>query len=231
MALHNTSKRAEEDTRDYVYRVLLFNIKNLHLMPCTKLSEGEIAQQLGVSRTPVHDTFAQLAREGLLQVEARRGTFVTKLCPQRIEESLWAGPITTIGILETLYTIRPKEKQLQGLQAIVNRWATALKKADCYALAALYEEFYTVLYTMAGWAPVQQFLSSISADVYRLLLLEETMDFWLASAEWQSQIYEGLLHHHHETARDAVLLQQQKIAEIFTQKQQSHAALFGPAGQ
>jgi DNA-binding GntR family transcriptional regulator len=41
-----------------------------------QLSEGDIAEQLGVSRTPVREAFQRLEMEGLLEIRPQRGTFV-----------------------------------------------------------------------------------------------------------------------------------------------------------
>ncbi|MDA8217920.1 MAG: GntR family transcriptional regulator [Dehalococcoidales bacterium] len=40
-----------------------------------RLDETQIANKLGVSRLPVREAFAQLAREGLVRIEPRRGAF------------------------------------------------------------------------------------------------------------------------------------------------------------
>src|SRR5471030_2539786 len=41
-----------------------------------QLSEGALAEQLGVSRTPVREAFLRLETERLVVVRSRRGTFV-----------------------------------------------------------------------------------------------------------------------------------------------------------
>jgi DNA-binding GntR family transcriptional regulator len=46
------------------------------LAPGTMTSELLVCQQLGLSRTPVHDAFLRLAAEGLLSLESRKGAVV-----------------------------------------------------------------------------------------------------------------------------------------------------------
>jgi len=48
----------------------------------TRLSEEELAQKLGVSRTPIRDALRRLADEGLVHVSPHRGTHVHELTPQ-----------------------------------------------------------------------------------------------------------------------------------------------------
>ena len=50
------------------------------------LSEGDIAQELGVSRTPVRTAFGQLESEGYLKLYPKRGAIVTPIAPREAEE-------------------------------------------------------------------------------------------------------------------------------------------------
>ena len=51
------------------------------------LSEREIAQQLGISRTPVREAFAALGGEGLLEISPHREVRVVELSPRQREEA------------------------------------------------------------------------------------------------------------------------------------------------
>ncbi len=46
--------------------------------PDAKISIENVARALGVSRTPVRDAFAQLEREGLVNISSRVGVFVRR---------------------------------------------------------------------------------------------------------------------------------------------------------
>jgi len=54
--------------------------------PGAKLSLHELAAELGVSRSPVHHALTRLVSEGLLDVKARRGYFVTPVTAQVLLE-------------------------------------------------------------------------------------------------------------------------------------------------
>jgi DNA-binding GntR family transcriptional regulator len=51
--------------------------------PGVKLSIDGLASELGVSRTPVHDAFGQLKREGLVTITSRVGALSAALPAQR----------------------------------------------------------------------------------------------------------------------------------------------------
>ena len=52
---------------DAVYDTVMLAVENASLSPGEVLSEVSIAKQLNVSRTPVHDAFRQLAKDGILE--------------------------------------------------------------------------------------------------------------------------------------------------------------------
>lgn len=54
--------------------------------PGAKLSLHELADELGVSRSPVHHALTRLVSEGLLSVKARRGYYVTPITAEVVAE-------------------------------------------------------------------------------------------------------------------------------------------------
>jgi DNA-binding GntR family transcriptional regulator len=57
------------------------------LAPGSRLLEIQLARQMGVSRTPVREAFAQLEREGLVTIVARVGVFVRQVTPRDVDET------------------------------------------------------------------------------------------------------------------------------------------------
>ena len=57
-------KEPRETVREYAYRVLYQNIMTMHLIPGTAMSEQELSNILGVSRTPVREAFIRLSQKG-----------------------------------------------------------------------------------------------------------------------------------------------------------------------
>jgi DNA-binding GntR family transcriptional regulator len=54
----------------------------------TLLSENDLAQRLGVSRTPVRHAFARLQAEGLLELYPKRGALVVPVLPSEADDVL-----------------------------------------------------------------------------------------------------------------------------------------------
>jgi len=61
--------RAYEELRD--------QIVTLHLRPGTVLREDALMKEMGIGRTPLREAVKRLALENLVEVQPRRGTFVT----------------------------------------------------------------------------------------------------------------------------------------------------------
>lgn len=71
---------ATEQVFDVLYRALI----TFGLPPGSKVSESEIAKQLGVSRQPVRDAFFRLSQLGFLLIRPQRATLITKITEQDV---------------------------------------------------------------------------------------------------------------------------------------------------
>lgn len=70
-----------------VYEWLYEAVVGVRLEPGRRLSENELAGELGVSRTPVRDALYRLAEEGLVDVFPQQGTFVARIDPQGVADA------------------------------------------------------------------------------------------------------------------------------------------------
>jgi DNA-binding GntR family transcriptional regulator len=68
------------------YDALKAAIRNNVFAPGYQGSEQEIALQLGMSRTPVHEAIIRLQEEGLVRVLSRRGVVVCAISPDDMRE-------------------------------------------------------------------------------------------------------------------------------------------------
>jgi len=57
-----------------------------HIKPGEKLAEVGLAEQMGISRSPVREALRELARDGLIIVEPRRGAYVAELSKQNASD-------------------------------------------------------------------------------------------------------------------------------------------------
>jgi DNA-binding GntR family transcriptional regulator len=72
---------------DSVFEVLRDGILTRVFRPGNRLDVKAVANQLGVSPTPVKDAIHRLAAEGLIDVRPRSGTYVAELSPRAVAET------------------------------------------------------------------------------------------------------------------------------------------------
>lgn len=166
------ARKASEDARQYVYRVIRACILNFVLPPKQKLNEVTLAESLEVSRTPVHDTFSKLSREYLVDIFPKRGAFVSVISPDRIEQAVWSHIHLGTAALNRIYIKNPDQSQLMILRHLVHQLSDLLPRMDSDSASRIIIEYMHQLYLLAGdmnfiWDSLQK----IDVDYRRLLYL------------------------------------------------------------
>jgi DNA-binding GntR family transcriptional regulator len=72
---------------DLVYEQLRERILRHEFAPGQRLDLPEMEHRLGISRTPLKDALARLESQGLVEIHARRGTFVATIDALRLDEA------------------------------------------------------------------------------------------------------------------------------------------------
>lgn len=82
----NGETRSDASVSQAVYRDLFNRILTGELPPGSVISEKQLAEMLGVSRTPVHNAILQLAKDGLVTQEANRRPVIGHVSQADVEE-------------------------------------------------------------------------------------------------------------------------------------------------
>jgi GntR family transcriptional regulator, rspAB operon transcriptional repressor len=69
-----------------IYFYLRDEIINNHIKPGSRIDYTKLANELGVSKTPVRDALQRLHQDGLIEVQSRSGTFVSTPKEKDVEE-------------------------------------------------------------------------------------------------------------------------------------------------
>lgn len=82
--------------KDHIYEVLRGAILEMNLYSADvdlRLDERTMAEQLGISRTPIREALVRLEQEGFVDIQARRGVFVRRKSLEEILEmiTVWAA--------------------------------------------------------------------------------------------------------------------------------------------
>ncbi len=106
------------NSEDAVYRKLKTAIRKRYIKQGSQLVEVALAQQLGVSRTPVRSAIKRLEAEGLVNSIPNRGAFVITPTQKEIEETFLVR--AQLEIMATrLASSRITEKQIEELRNLI----------------------------------------------------------------------------------------------------------------
>lgn len=115
--------------KDWAYQRIKDNILDSTYPPGVSLSPDELAQEFGISRTPIREAFLKLSEEGLIFTQPRVGTFVSKisredvLCMFELRALLEGYGVKQLsGKLD--------QEDISELTGLLNDLETALQKGD-----------------------------------------------------------------------------------------------------
>ncbi|RCW48835.1 GntR family transcriptional regulator [Paenibacillus prosopidis] len=146
-------------TRDAVYLQLRDQILKLELPPGTPLSENETSLLFQVSRTPVRESFLRLAQEGLVQVLPQRGTFVSLIDTELVEEGRFMREQLEKSVIRLACEQFPEEA-LASLELNLLQQEASMMKQDDKHMFELDEAFHGIIFEgcrkMNTWSVIQQ---------------------------------------------------------------------------
>src|SRR5919201_6848935 len=146
-------RRSGVPARTQVYATLRDAIIRSELPPGRKLSENELANWLGVSRTPIREALVRLRDERLVAIVPQLGTYVSRISPQAvsdaqfIREALECASIRETAILATEDEVALLEENLRAQER-------ADERGDFDAFYVLDEDFHRMLCDLSGHATV-----------------------------------------------------------------------------
>lgn len=149
-------------------------ILGMRLLPGTALSEKDVAESYGVSRTPVREALLRLAEERLIDIYPQVGTFVSRIRVDGLSDAM-----VIRAALERV-TVRAAAERADGaaraeLKDNLARLRATDRAGDLDAFHAADEDFHQIIARQAGhphlWRVVKQ--EKVQVDRCRLLTLPQ----------------------------------------------------------
>src|SRR5690606_10227999 len=194
--------------RELVFDAIRQAIIDGTLEPGQRLMEAQLAEELGVSRTPVREAIRKLELGNFVVMIPRRGAYVADISLKDVSEVFEIR-----GALEALAAElaaeRASEDELEQLERLLVEIGKSIEKRDVEALVALDTEFHDVLYRASRNERLGQLLSQLREHIqrYRTETLSHPARMKVALEEHR-QIVEAL------AARDAELASRLAAAHI-----------------
>ena len=132
-----------------IYTQIRHQIISGAISPSSKLSENLLSKNLGVSRTPVREAFAQLETEGLIKNVPYKGSIVAKLTKEDIRE-IYEMRNLTEGFAAELAIKNMKEDDIKDLENILNNMHQCLKREDVDSYVAFDRTFHYFIFEKSG---------------------------------------------------------------------------------
>lgn len=156
--------------RDQIYAVVRRAIVAGSLPPGTVINEIEIAEKLGLSRTPVREAVKKVSDEGLVDVHAQSGTFVAEINRSQVEEAY----IVRIALeCESVARAAPRmnETHKQNLEDIIDRHSAALARGRFDEAIARDDDFHRYIAQISGLIMLWKVVDTCKAQMDRCRIL------------------------------------------------------------
>ena len=167
-------KKEKENNKDYAYRVLKDNIMTLNLKPGELVSETELSEKLGISRTPIREVLMRLKNEHLIEVKPQTGTYISLIDINMVDQGLFmrytlenevVNEACNNGLSEDI--IMELEKNLFAQKLIANKGDSAIEFHE------LDKEFHELLFKGTNKVDIWNCILNMSTHYNRMRLLIE----------------------------------------------------------
>lgn len=134
---------------EQVYNYLRNEIVTGRLAPGERVNVDEMSDRLKVSRMPIKEAIERLAGEGLLEVQSRRGTFVSRLDPRDLAETFEVR--CALEVLAGKLAVRHLTKaDLEKLRELIAAMEKSTTKTDVQLHLEQNAQFHELIVSRSG---------------------------------------------------------------------------------
>ncbi|WP_061792902.1 GntR family transcriptional regulator [Cytobacillus firmus] len=176
--------------RDEVYETLKKNIIQLVFEPGSRLHDKELAEDFGISRTPVREALKRLEDEGLVVSTPGSSTRVTPLNEEGASHTFpVAASLHALGARLGVPRLMPSD--FERLEAANKKLEAAMKKQDILSAVQADETFHEVYLSAANNPEIISALKRIMPKIQRLEIAQFGSLNGLKSVEQHMRIIEA----------------------------------------
>lgn len=162
------------------------------LQPGEKLIDAELAESLGVSRTPIREAFQLLEVQGLVSTHPGKETKVTE-----IEKDDIFKMYSTMAALQALAAEAAAKvivpEQIEQLRGINAEFASAINSGQAYQAMEADEQFHNLIVELSDNPYAAAFSASLQIHIrrFKYVFLKQPITATLASVEEHDSIIEA----------------------------------------
>lgn len=216
----NNTKLGTLEIRNYkplgevVFEYLRESILNGNLKPGERLMEIALADQLGVSRTPVREAIRKLEKESFVEMIPRKGAYVADLTAKDIIDVLEIR-ILLEGFASSLAAQRMSEEELMSLRETLEAFNDAVSRQDRQAMIDLDNTFHDKIFDATKNNKLIEIVKDLHDQFQRFRLTYFTeFDNYPEIQKWHQKIYDAIRSSDVNAAKEAAEQHVQLIMDL-----------------
>ncbi|MGE1115577.1 GntR family transcriptional regulator [Priestia megaterium] len=206
----NFSKKVRMSAKERAFSQIQRWIIDGTLLPGERLVDAELAEALGVSRTPIREALQLLEIQGLVELLPRKDTRV-----KNIEKEDILKMYSTLSSLHALaaeaasLVILPE--QIEQLKTLNAQFGDAIANGTPYEAMELDEQFHNLIIDISDNPYISSFSSSLQIHIrrFKYVFLKQPMSGTHASVQEHSAIIDAMEERDYEKA--SVMMKQNLI--------------------
>jgi DNA-binding GntR family transcriptional regulator len=155
--------------RELVLEAIREAIKNGSLQPRERLMEIQLADELGVSRTPVREALRKLELEGFIVMVPRKGAYVSDLTMKDVAD-VFEIRAALEGLAAALAAERITEEELETMERLLVEKGEAINLDDMGKLVAVDTKFHEAMYQASRNERLSAIISNLREQIQRFRL-------------------------------------------------------------
>ena len=119
------------------------------LTPGQRLYQEDLAEKLGISRTPIREALQQLANEGLVNISSYKGASVTRFSASEMSE-VYSVRIALESYAASLASQNITDKDFVRLELLMQEMGKGFQNKDFEGLLTAHHQLHANIYAIAG---------------------------------------------------------------------------------
>ena len=161
--------------RDVVFNTLRQAILKGELAPGERLMEIQLAEKLGVSRTPIREAIRKLELEGLVLMIPRKGAEVAKISEKSLKDVLEVRRSLEELAIE-LACQRMTDSDLMEMERAGKAFKDAVDNGNAMEIAETDEAYHDVIYNCTRNMRLVQILNNLREQMHRFRLRQGSLN-------------------------------------------------------
>ena len=204
--------------REIVYEELKRQILKGEIAPGHRMMEVELADDMGVSRTPVREAIRKLEKEGLVTIEPRKGAYASDISIKEMIDVLEVRQyLESLAAGMAAARITPEEKL--KLQEATDAYKQAIESEDTSEIIKWDENFHKIIVDCSGNKTLIQMISQVQelALRFRYIYYDDFSRYRNQPLE-HKEIVEAIMSGDSEKARHAADVHIARLKEFVTEE-------------